>query len=273
MPDPATDAPHVRVDVDGPVATITLDRPAQRNAMSAQLMQELIDAAARLDADPSVRAVVLRGSGPCFSAGADRGLLSASVVADPAARDRMVHLGSRMAAVVEDLRAVTIAALHGWCIGGGVVLAAACDLRVAASGTTMSLPEVDLGIPLTWGGVPRLVAELGPARTRELVLTCRTFTAEEAERWGFLTAVVPESTVVAEAEALARTIAAKPWLPVVTTTRQVRAISRSMVGMDRTWADGDLLALAMGDLANGTRSSGTRASGTRASGTRASGEA
>ena len=70
------------------------------------------------------------------------------------------------------MRALTIARIQGWCVGGGLVLAAACDLRLAADTARFSIPEVDLGIPLAWGGIPRLVREIGPALTKELVLTC-----------------------------------------------------------------------------------------------------
>ena len=85
-----------------------------------------------------------------------------------------------MAEAMENLSAVSVASIRGHCVGGGVVLAATCDLRIAASDARFSIPEIDLGIPLAWGGIPRLVREVGPALTKELVMTCRPFGADEA---------------------------------------------------------------------------------------------
>ena len=100
-------------------------------------------------------------------------------------------LGRIMAEAVTDMRALTVVGVHGRCVGGGVVLAAACDLRVAADDAVFSIPEVELGIPLAWAGIPRLVREIGPALTKELVLTCRPFSPAEAAAFGFVNRVVP----------------------------------------------------------------------------------
>lgn len=110
---------------------------------------------------------------------------------------------------MERMRAVSIAAIHGWCVGGGMVLAAACDLRVASDHARFSIPEVDLGLPLAWGGVPRLVREIGPARAKELIMTCRAFDAAEAAAIGFVNRVVPAADLVEEVDAPARSLAAK----------------------------------------------------------------
>ena len=89
-----------------------------------------------------------------------------------------------MADAIEQMRATTIVRLHGHIVGGGVVLASACDMRVAAEDARFSIPEIELGIPLAWGGIPRLVREIGPAMTKELVMTCRPFTSQEAKALG-----------------------------------------------------------------------------------------
>ena len=101
-----------------------------------------------------------------------------------AERREIGQLGLRMADAIESMRAVTIAQVHGYAVGGGVVLVAACDLRVAADDAVFSIPEIELGIPLAWGGIPRLVREIGPALTKELVMTCRRFTPAEAKAAG-----------------------------------------------------------------------------------------
>src|SRR5690606_19166115 len=117
------------------------------------------------------------------AAGADGAVGSGGSPADPR---EAADAGRRAADALEAMRPVTVARIHGHCVGGAVVLAAACDLRVAAASTRFAIPEVDLGIPLAWGGIPRLVREIGPALTKELVMTCRPFGADEAKAAGLL---------------------------------------------------------------------------------------
>ena len=134
---------------------------------------------------------IVRGEGRSFSAGFDLDdFVGQAMEMSPR---QTADLGRVAAEALTDVRPLTIAAIHGHCVGGGVVLAAACDLRLAADDARFSIPEVDLGIPLAWGGIPRLVRELGPAITKELVLTCRPFTAEEAAALRFVNRVVPAS--------------------------------------------------------------------------------
>jgi enoyl-CoA hydratase/carnithine racemase len=119
------------------------------------------------------------------------------------------------------------------------VLAAACDLRVAAETARFSIPEIDLGIPLAWGDIPRLVREIGPALTKELVITCREFSPQEAQSAGFLNRVVAEGALDEEVQVLAAQIAAKPAMPVAATKSHVNAVSAQMVGTMRAWSDAD----------------------------------
>ena len=232
------------VVVEGRIARLTLNRPEKLNPLGARTLQELAEAARWLDARGEVRVVVVRGAGRAFSAGADL-----STFAGPQelpARDA-ADLGRQMADALEGMRALSIAAIHGWCVGGGLVLAAACDLRVAAEDARFSIPEVDLGIPLAWGGIPRLVREIGPALTKELVLTCRPFDAAEARTAGFLNRVVPAAALEAEVETLARALAEKAALPLFATKRHVNAVTAQMVGAARSWSDADGLVTALGD--------------------------
>jgi enoyl-CoA hydratase/carnithine racemase len=190
--------------------------------------------------------VIVRGEGRAFSAGAD---LKDSPVAQAspgagrswAERREVGQLGLRMADAVEQMRAVTIAEVQGYAVGGGVVLMAACDLRVAAEDAVFSIPEVDLGIPLAWGGIPRLVREIGPALTKELVMTCRRFTPEEARAAGFLNRVVPAADLSDEVADLAAELAAKPSVPVIITKEHVNAVTRAMGAGLTPFADGDVL--------------------------------
>ena len=152
-----------------------------------------------------------------------------------------------MAEALDRMAALTIAAIKGPCVGGGVVLAAACDLRIAADDTVFSIPEVDLGIPLAWGGIPRLVREIGPAMTRELVLTCRPFDADEARSLGFVNRVVPRADLEATVDELATQLAAKAPNVVRTTKRQVAEALDAVSSTAGAWADADLLGAALRD--------------------------
>jgi enoyl-CoA hydratase/carnithine racemase len=228
----------------GPIRELWLNRPDKLNPLSVATLNELTAACAELNADPQVRVVVLGGQGRCFSAGAD--LAGFPRPTDAGAREA-ADAGRRAADALEGLRAVTIARIQGWCVGGGVVLAAACDLRIAASSARFSIPEIDLGIPLAWGGIPRLVREIGPARTRELVMTCRPFDASEAHDAGFLNRVVDEDKLDDEVKAMADAVASRPRLPIEATKRHVDAVTRAQVGLDRSWADADSLLAGLID--------------------------
>jgi enoyl-CoA hydratase/carnithine racemase len=241
----------LQLAVDGPIARLTLSRPSRLNALSVALMEEIVAAARWLDTRREVRVVILAGEGKAFSSGFD--LDDFGAVGDPAQnedwseRDRVAQLGRDMADALEGTRPITIASLHGHVIGGGVVLAAACDLRVAAHGTTFAIPEVDLAIPLSWGGIPRLVRELGPALTKELVITCRPFSAAEAHARGFLNAIVDPSELEATVDGLAAAVVARPEVPVAITKRYVNAVTRQMSGAAFDFADGASLLMALSD--------------------------
>jgi len=235
---------QVRLDHDGAVATLTLDRPAVLNALSVELLGELTDRCEELRSDDAVRVVVLRGAGRVFSAGADLATFSHLVADGPAAR-AAAGAGAAAATALEALPQVTLAAIHGRCVGGAVVLAAACDLRIAADDTRFSIPEVDLGIPLAWGGIPRLLRELPPAVVRDLVLTCREFDAAEAAALGLLSRVVPAGGLDAAVADLAAELAAKPRLPVRATLAAVAA--GLGIGAPHGWSDADALLSAIRD--------------------------
>ena len=249
----------LEVNIDGPVAELWLNRPQRLNALSTQTLRELAAAARWFDAQPEVRVVIVGGRGRAFCAGA--GLDGFPAVGDTGLRDA-ADAGRQMAEALEAMRAVSIARIQGWCVGGGLVLAAACDLRVATSSARFSIPEIDLGIPLAWGGIPRLVREIGPALTRELVITCREFDAAEARSCGFLNRVVDEGQLDAEVASLAKQIAAKPAIPVAATKRHVDAVTAQMVGSMRAWSDADsLIAALMDDECSAARAAYVKARG------------
>jgi enoyl-CoA hydratase/carnithine racemase len=206
----------------------------------------LVAAARWFDDRPQVKVVVVAGNGRAFSAGADLAAFTGPELGADAMREA-ADAGRRMADAVEAMRAVTVARLHGHCVGGGLVLAAACDLRVSAENTRFSIPEVDLGIPLAWGGIPRLVREIGPALTKELVMTCRPFGAQEAKTAGFVNRVVPEADLDAAVEDLVAQLVTKSSLTLGATKRHTNAVTEGMVATARSWNDADCLVTALHD--------------------------
>jgi enoyl-CoA hydratase/carnithine racemase len=224
---------HIHVRLSEPVATITLDRPTKLNAITLTMLSELIEAAEQIS-ESEARTVVLSGTGSSFSAGMDIETLSAGALleTDTELRYEAAALGGQAAAALENMPQIAIAALRGHVVGGGIVLAAACDLRIAEEGTTFSIPEVDIGIPLAWGGIERLVREIGPTRTKELVLTCRPFSAGEAHHAGFVTGIVGRGEALGAAMDLAETIALKSRFAVTTTKRHVAEILKGDLSRD-----------------------------------------
>jgi len=234
---------NLRAETDGAIGRLILDRPQKLNALSQDLLAELVEASEWFSAQREVKVVIVGGEGRSFSAGAD---LEGFGSGDRTPREA-ADLGRQMADAVTDMRPMTIAAIQGHCVGGGVVLAAACDIRIAAENVSFSIPEVDLGIPLAWGGIPRLVRELGPAITKELVLTCRAFGAEEARVLRFVNRVVPETELVAAAEAMAEKLAEQPAYSLELTKRHVNAVAEESGSTAEAFRDADGLAGALGD--------------------------
>lgn len=230
---------------EGRVAHVTLNRPHRLNALSRDLLRDIIGVSRWLDDQPAIVVTVLRGAGRAFCAGFD---LDDFQHPDPLVSPRdAADLGRLATEALANVRQLTIASVHGHCVGGGVVLTAACDLRIAASDARFVIPEVDLGIPLAWGGIPRLVRELGPAITKELVLTCRPFDAHEARSLRFINHVVQPDELIAATDKLAHELATKPSFALRSTKQQVNAALDEMVATGRNANDADSLAYAMTD--------------------------
>jgi len=231
---------------DSGLGRLTLNRPDRLNAVGATMLQELAEAARWFDEHRDLRVVIVSGAGRAFCAGAD--LQDSPLAAsEPQTAKSWLYrreagqYGLRASDAIEQMRAVTIAQVQGYAVGGGVVLTAICDLRVVAEDAWFFIPEIDLGIPLAWGGIPKLVREIGPAMTKELVMTCRRFGAAEAKAIGFVNRVVPPAMLQDEVEALARELLDKPSVPVAITKEHVNAVTRAMSAGITAFADGDVL--------------------------------
>ena len=226
------------------LVTITLNRPEKLNAIDFMMHEELQAACHTLRYDAGARVVIITGAGRAFSAGNDlRPKRQPRPKSELEARLRL-GAGNRTCDAIESLDQVTIAAVNGLAVGGAVVVAAACDMRLAAESAWFSIPEVDLALPLTWNALPRLMRELGPARTKELVMTCDRFTARQALAWGFVNHVCPDAQLQAEARALAKKLLAKDAIALAATKSATAALARAMVPPDATQADREMLYLA-----------------------------
>ena len=215
---------HLILTHEGRLARLTLNRPERRNAFSAELMREMIAAAAELAARRDLDAVIVSGSGGVFSAGADLKDSTRWAGGAPLLEQReTASLGGRMARAWEELPQVTIAAIEGYAVGGGLALSAALDWRVIARDAFVSLPEISLGIPLTWGTLPRLVNLVGPARAKRLAILCERVSAETALAIGLVDEVCEPGTALAAAEEIAMKVLEKPKHSVMMTKETINA--------------------------------------------------
>jgi enoyl-CoA hydratase len=206
---------------DGPiagVALVTIERPDVLNALSFDLLDELADALAGLDADPRCRAIVLTGSGTrAFAAGADIRELATQTPISLLVADRFAAW-DRIAAT----RTPMIAAVRGFALGGGCELAMSCDLIVAGDDAQFGQPEINLGVMPGAGGTQRLTRAIGRARAMDLVLTGRTITAAEAAAMGLVSRLVPADETLEVALQLGATIASKAPVAVLAAKEAVR---------------------------------------------------
>src|SRR4029078_13271713 len=202
---------HLKIASEGRLARVVLERAERRNAFSADLMREMICAAAELAARRDIDAIVVSGSGGVFSAGADLKDATRWAGGAPLLEQRETSsLAGRMARAWEELPQVTVAAIEGYAIGGGLALAVALDWRVIARDAFVSLPEISLGIPLTWGTLPRLVNLVGPARAKRLAILGERVDAETAQAIGLVEEVSDSGKALQVAEELLSKALDKP---------------------------------------------------------------
>ncbi len=193
-------------DEPAPVVDITINRPEKRNAIDYDLLTDLCEAVDRAEKIAGLRAIRLRGAGTCFSAGIDlSSFFSMQTRFGDGWRDNLLPLTQAFQQLVsrfERCALPTIALLHGHTIGLGLEIALACDLRVAAEGTRMALPEAKLGMIPDVGGTTRLARLIGPARAKEVIMTGREVTLDEADAWGMINHRVPADQLQAKADEL-----------------------------------------------------------------------
>jgi len=202
-------ATWIQSEVRGRAGLVRLRRPAAMNALNTALMDELVQALESFDAAPEVGAIVITGDERAFAAGADIGEMAPASAVDMLLADRIARW-DRM----RRIRKPIVAAVSGWCLGGGNELAMACDLIVASETAKFGQPEINLGVMPGAGGTQRLTRAVGKALAMEMVLNNRTLSAQEALQAGLVNRVVPIEVYLDEAVRLANEIAGRAPLAV-----------------------------------------------------------
>ncbi|AXK47015.1 enoyl-CoA hydratase/isomerase family protein [Brachybacterium saurashtrense] len=205
VPQPPARFETVQVAVRDGIGALTLDRPAQLGALNAAMLGEIGQVLDEWEADDAVRGIIVTGTGErAFAAGAD-----IAEVENWSMADGLANAMQRLYDRIEEYPKPTLAALNGAALGGGLELAMACDIRIAVHGATMGLPETALGVLPGAGGTQRLSRLVGAGRALEMVLTGRALTAEQAERHGLVTTVVPAEDLLDTATEIMTTVLRK----------------------------------------------------------------
>jgi enoyl-CoA hydratase len=199
----------IETEMSGRVGIIRLHRPEAMNALNSTLMAELSEALRALDADPDVGAIVVTGSDRAFAAGADIREMADATAVEMLLADRIAAWDR-----LREVRKPVIAAVSGWCLGGGAELAMACDMIVASESAKFGQPEINIGVIPGAGGTQRLTRAVGKALAMEMVLNNRTLNAQEALQHGLVNRVAPVDSYLADALRLADEIAARAPLAV-----------------------------------------------------------
>jgi enoyl-CoA hydratase len=216
---------------EGRIAIVRFDRGDGVNALSPEAIRQLTAAAFSFEDDGDTSVVVLTGTAKAFSAGFD--------LKDPEGRSRQtmdigslrrhLKLGPRLSRAWQEMEQVTIAAIEGFCIGGGVALAVALDFRIMASNAHIRVPEIGLGMNMSWQSVPRLLHLMGPARTKQAVIMAdQRISADEAHRWGFAQELTESGKALDAAMAMAEKVARQPPISVAMTKMTVDRLASAL---------------------------------------------
>ena len=228
----------VYVEGEGRVRHLVLNRPEVHNAVNAQFIADVTEACIALDRLEEVRVVILRGEGKSFCSGAD-------LKAPRATTTRSIDLskaGARMADLLTHMSPITIACMHGYCIGGGAVLPAACDFRIAGTSTSLTINEVSIGFNLTWHTIPAVVQLVGPARAKEMIILGHTYRADQLLEYGYVNEVVDDADLLQRAGELAAEVCNQPAWPTFSTKASINAYAKAL---DRSVHHLDHLATAL----------------------------
>ena len=218
----------IRIEGDGPVRHLILNRPHVHNAVNRQFVADMNAALWELDRIKGLRVVILRGEGRSFCSGAD---LKDRPFNEPATSTVTRSKDStHMVDMLASLSPITIACIHNYCIGGGAVLPAFCDFRIAAKSTKLTINEISIGVNLGWNSIPPIMQLVGAARAKEMILLGRTYEANQLLEIGYVNEVVEDDDLIAAGERLAAHICRQPPMPVWSTKASINAYARALDG-------------------------------------------
>ncbi len=242
---------------NGRIAIVQFDRGHASNTLAVALCRKLRQVAQSFESDTTLSAVILTGRADNFSMGADlrdperKGMEQAAL----SARRLQYQTGGKMCRAWEEIELLTIAAIEGWCVGGGAAISVCCDLRVAAENATLYVPEIERGMNLSWGAVPRITNLVGPAKAKRIVMLSEKLSAQQGLDWGLIDQIAKPGQALEAALAFARQAAS---LPPVQMRMIKQAVNASAMALDRAVSHADYdqfgLALGSGDYAEGVAS-------------------
>jgi len=242
------DESGLKVSYTGPVVRVTLARPERLNALNEEIRRAFAATLQTLEDRPDVRVMVLAGEGSSFSAGADvRTTSYPPVEGDWATRRHRTGTWQRVLEQLDRIPQATVARLQGHVIGGAALLAAACDIRIAADDVVLRIAELALGLPNAWGGNPLLVREIGLPVARDWVMTAREVGAEELLRCGFAQRLVRRDDLDGAVDECVGQLLAAPPGPLAMTRAMLSALGRTHPGMVAGWADADVQQWALSE--------------------------
>ena len=228
-----SDYQHLDVTDEGGIVTIRLAREPERNSLNRKLMEELTEVARRYRSAAHVRAVILRGADQFFSAGADLGAFEDHRSSGDGGKPSLLELreamlsGPDMCRAWEEMEPVTIAAIEGYCVGGAAALVLCCDFRIVGEGAMMRLPEVPLGINMSWQTLPRLATIAGPSRAKRFTMFGEATDAETLLAWNMVDEVVAKGGAAAEAQVWAGKLTKLPPIPIRMTKEAINAAANA----------------------------------------------
>ena len=231
--------------LNGKVATVSFNSGKSSNLLSLDVIRQLTDVAKELGQNKSLMAVILSGGKQNFSFGfdlKDKEFLRLEKLGFEENRDYF-QLGKIMCDAWEKLNCLTICEIRGWCVGGGVALATSCDLRIAETAAKFYVPEVERGLNMSWGSVPRLNALLGPAKTKRLLLLAEEINSSTAKDWGLIDSYFGPSNLELETVKLANKATEMPRLPFILTKESINNHTNA-IAQATSYNDQDIFGLA-----------------------------
>ncbi len=247
---------YLRVERKDRVMEVHFDSGSEVNSLSNALMRELTALAQSIQDDSQLSAVILTGRADIFCAGMDLRDPELQQFSDKTVAEKrsLLKIGPKMCAAWEAIEAVTIVAIEGHCIGGGMALAASCDWRVASEEATLYVPELKLGMNMSWQSVPRFVNLIGPAKTKQLLLLADRIGGDVALEWGLVDYLTESGETLARARVLAAQVAAMPPVPLRMAKRAINA-SANALNDATSFMDADqfLLTQGMADAVEGAK--------------------